>query len=67
MRRLPSLLVNLALSAGVCAALMLSLEGLARWRESRQPETQPARELIRGWQQWEGDFYHFGRRPPRRD
>lgn len=65
MRRLPSLLVNLALSAGVCAALGLSLEGLARWRESRHPETQPARELIRGWQRWEGEFYHFGRRPPR--
>lgn len=64
MRRLLSLLVNLGLSAGVCAALALSLEGLARWRESRHPETQPARELIRGWQQWEGDFYHFGRRPP---
>lgn len=64
MRRLPSLLVNLALSAGVGAALLLSLEGLARWRELRHPGTPPARELIRGWQQWEGDFYHFGRRPP---
>lgn len=64
MRRLASLLVNLALAAGVCAGLLAALEGVARWREARRPAAPHPREFIRGWQEWEGDFYHLGRRPP---
>ena len=64
MRRLAPLLVNLALAAGVSAGLLAALEGAARWREARRPAAPVTREFIRGWQAWEGEFYHLGRRPP---